>query len=65
MTEQLGGASYPGIGFAMGLERIMLLLNGDEIARPEPQIYIAAMGERAKAYAALLAQRLISDGVPG
>ena len=63
MTEQLGGASYPGIGFAMGLERIMLLLNGDEIARPEPQIYIAAMGERAKAYAALLAQRLISDGV--
>lgn len=63
MTEQLGGAPYPGIGFAMGLERIMLLLNGDEIARPEPQIYIAAMGERAKAYAALLAQRLISDGV--
>lgn len=63
MTEQLGGASYPGIGFAMGLERIMLLLNGDEIARPEPQIYIAAMGERAKAFAALLAQRLISDGV--
>lgn len=63
MTEQLGGASYPGIGFAMGLERIMLLLNENRVVRPVPQLYIAAMGDRAKAQAALLAQRLISGGV--
>lgn len=63
MTEQLGGASYPGIGFAMGLERIMLLLNENRVVRPVPQLYIAAMGDRAKAQAALLAQRLISGSV--
>ena len=63
MTEQLGGASYPGIGFAMGLERIMLLLNENRVVRPVPQLYIAAIGERAKAQAALLAQRLIAGGV--
>ena len=63
MTEQLGGASYPGIGFAMGLERIMLLLNENRVVRPVPQLYIAALGERAKAQAALLAQRLIAGGV--
>lgn len=63
MTEQLGGASYPGIGFAMGLERIMLLLEGKEIEKPTPDIYIAAMGDRAKLYSAVLANRLIGDGV--
>lgn len=63
MTEQLGGASYPGIGFAMGLERIMLLLDENRAVRPVPQLYIAAMGERAREQTALLAQRLISDGV--
>ena len=31
--------------------------------RPVPQLYIAAIGERAKAQAALLAQRLIAGGV--
>lgn len=63
MTEQLGGESYPGIGFAMGLERIMLLLDENRVVRPVPQLYIAAMGERAREQTALLAQRLISDGV--
>lgn len=63
MTEQLGGASYPGIGFAMGLERIMLLLEDKEIAKPTPDIYIAAMGERAKLECAILANRLIEEDV--
>lgn len=63
MTEQLGGASYPGIGFAMGLERLMLLMNDDNIERPVPSLYIASMGSRAKTEAALIAQRLIARGV--
>lgn len=63
MTQQLGGASYPGIGFAMGIERLMLLLDNKNIDRPVPQLYIAAMGQRAKEQSALIAQRLISEGV--
>lgn len=63
MTEQLGGASYPGIGFAMGLERIMLLLNENAPERPAPQLYLAAMGERAARETARIAQRLMDEGV--
>ena len=62
MTEQLGGSSYPGIGFAMGLERIMLLL-GDDIEKHTTQLYIAPMGERAKIAAAKIATKLINEGV--
>ncbi len=63
MTEQLGGASYPGIGFAMGLERLMLLLDDAEITKPVAELYIAPMGERAKIAAATIAQKLINQGV--
>ena len=63
MTEQLGGASYPGIGFAMGLERIMLLLEDADIERPTPDIYLAPMGRRAATECAKLATALIDDGV--
>ncbi len=63
MTEQLGGASYPGIGFAMGLERIMLLLDENIAKQPTPDIYLAPMGERAKLECAKLASALIDGGV--
>lgn len=63
LTEQLGGPQCPGIGFAMGLERIMLLLDDSTVQKPQPDIYIAALGERAKSYCAKLMLRLISDGV--
>ena len=63
MTEQLGGASYPGIGFAMGLERLMLLLDDGALSKPTPDIYIAAMGKRASLQCAVIAKRLIDDGV--
>ena len=63
LTEQLGGPQCPGIGFAMGLERIMLLLDDSAVQKPQPDIYIAALGERAKSYCAKLMLRLISDGV--
>ena len=63
MTEQLGGADYAGIGFAMGLERIMLLLENADIEKPTPDIYLAPMGERAARECARLAMALTNDGV--
>ena len=63
MTEQLGGANYAGIGFAMGLERIMLLVDDANITAPTPDIYLAPMGERAKKECAKIAMALTSAGV--
>jgi histidyl-tRNA synthetase len=48
LVEQLGGASTPGIGWAMGQERIVMLLQkqGLEALRERPQAYLVLVGER-------------------
>ncbi|MFO0548215.1 MAG: histidine--tRNA ligase [Polyangiaceae bacterium] len=46
MVKSLGGADCPAIGFAMGLERILLAAAFDGDADPPP-IYVAALGPRA------------------
>ena len=46
LIEELGGPSLPGIGFAMGVERVALLLTGEGLGR-RPDLFIAAHGEAA------------------
>ena len=48
LVEELGGKSCPGIGFAMGIERLLMVLENAGISLPdqkEPQLYIAAIGK--------------------
>lgn len=49
LVEQLGGPTLPGIGFAMGMERLVLLLAQNGEAAPEQQtdIFVAALGDAA------------------
>jgi histidyl-tRNA synthetase len=47
LIEQLGGPSLPGIGFAMGVERVVLLLNQDDF-RKSPDLFVAFLGEVAR-----------------
>lgn len=50
LIEQLGGKPLPGLGFAMGMERLFLLLESQGIQLPdEPpcDIYLAPLGENA------------------
>lgn len=54
LMEQLGGPSLPGIGFGMGLTRIILAMQESGVADiPEnkPVLYIAPMGSAARAKA--------------
>ena len=65
MTTQLGGDDYPGIGFAMGMERFLLMLESQGIELSEqqtPDLYIAPMGETAKVKAATLMSALVEQG---
>ncbi|MBR6029489.1 MAG: histidine--tRNA ligase [Clostridia bacterium] len=39
LIEQLGGDPMPGVGFGMGLERVLMLLEQEGIALPEPPLY--------------------------
>ena len=60
LVEQLGGASTPGIGWAMGQERIVLLLEKQGLAaqRDRPQVYLVLVGERTEIPGFQLAERL-------
>ena len=66
LITQLGGEATPAIGFAMGIERVVELLNqaGGAAAAAAPDIYIVASGERAEREAMRLAEQL-RDALPG
>ena len=66
LIGQLGGESTPGIGFAMGIERLVALLTqaGQLPAPPTADVYIVLNGARASAFGLELAERL-RDALPG
>ena len=60
LVEQLGGKATPGIGFALGIERLVLLLTSlDKVknVRPQADVYIAMMGEEAELAGNALAEQ--------
>ncbi len=60
LVEQLGGAGTPGIGWAMGQERIVMLLEkqGLGIVRDRPQVYLVLVGEGTAIAGFRLAEQL-------
>mgnify|MGYP000117194080 FL=1 len=63
LIQQLGGPETPAIGFACGLERIMLLLQ--EIERPILDFYLVLLDEKGTENGHRLAQRLREQGFTG
>jgi histidyl-tRNA synthetase len=58
LAEQLGGPMVPGIGWAFGIERLLLALAAEGVALPAaagPLLYLAAMDEAQVAFAARVA----------
>jgi histidyl-tRNA synthetase len=60
LIAQLGGTPTPGIGWAMGQERIVMLLEklGNVAPRDRPQVYLIAVGEHADVPGLQVAERL-------
>ena len=64
LAKELGGDDIPGIGFAAGLERlVMLLKERGEISEPGPDYYLAILHESAVPAAFRLAEDLRSQGL--
>ena len=66
LVEQLGGPQVPACGFAVGLERFMMLLEarGIELPAENPvDLYIASMNDEANIKAAELAAKIRDEGV--
>jgi len=63
LVESLGGPALPGIGFAIGVERLVLMKGEDRIAPAAPQLFIASLGEEAADRAFTLMTRLQRSGI--
>jgi histidyl-tRNA synthetase len=66
LVEQLGGRPTPAVGFAMGLERLVALLEeaGQHEASGAADVYLVLAGEAAERAGLALAEQL-RDGLPG
>ena len=65
LCRQLGGPDVEGIGFAMGLERLLMVMEEQGCEFPEEQscdLYLAAMGEAAAKEAFRLTTELRREG---
>ena len=61
LVEELGNKPTPGIGFGLGVDRIILALEAQKVAiptQPPVEVYIAVLGDEAMPVAFQLAQRL-------
>ena len=66
LIAELGGPSTPAVGFAAGLERLILLMENTGVLFPQapvPDIYIAGMDEVSRAKAFALAGELRASGI--
>jgi histidyl-tRNA synthetase len=64
LIGQVGGKPAPACGFAMGIERLLALMQeyGGTIPQPVPDIYIVHQGEAAAGYAWKCAESLRDQG---
>ena len=61
LVEQLGGKATPAVGFAMGIERLVLMLEALELTenvKPVVDVYLTAMGDEAQQQSFIMSQKL-------
>ncbi len=64
LVEELGGPSIPGVGFAIGIERLTLLLREKETNEPAgPSVYVVWVGIPARDWAFGVVNRLRRQGL--
>jgi len=66
LIEMLGGPPTPGIGFGMGIERVILSLKQQDIqppALPAPRVQVSPLGEAARVPAIRLVRSLREAGI--
>jgi histidyl-tRNA synthetase len=64
LVADLGGPATPGVGFAMGMERLVLLLGMRETRQaPRPALFLVWVGDPARAWAFSAAHKLRRRGI--
>ena len=65
LVQEVGGPPIPGVGFGLGKERLLMLMEANGVKIPKPSecdVFIATMGEKAKLYGQKLLFTLRRDG---
>lgn len=66
LSEELGGPPIPGVGFGLGIERLLLTMEANGVVIPEPQgadAFVVVMGNEAKKAGIRLMSRLRRQGL--
>jgi histidyl-tRNA synthetase len=63
LVKEIGGPATPGIGFALGVERAVSLMDTANVRRQRPHLFISALGEAAANFVLPLIHTLRSAGI--
>ena len=63
LVEQLGGKSAPACGYALGIERLLALLQEGAPAAQSADVYLVHQGEAADKFAHQVAEKLRDSGI--
>ena len=66
LIEELGGQPTPAVGFGLGLERLLMVMENNNAFIPKPapvKVYFAAMGDKPRLVAFDLVHQLREHGV--
>lgn len=66
LVEAIGGHSIPAVGFGMGIERVLMLLDSQGVQLPKPNtidVFVAYMGEECKIPAFKLVQAFRENSI--
>ncbi len=63
LVQEIGGPATPGIGFALGVERAISLMDTAKLQPARPHLFIAALGPEAVSFVLPLINQLRTAGV--
>ena len=65
LVDELGGQKTPSLGFAMGLERLMMLMDAQNAPFPDasaPDLFVVALGDKATLKAVEIVKDMRAEG---
>ena len=63
LVQEIGGPATPGIGFALGVERTISLMDAAGLKGPAPVLFVASLGAEAVSFSLPLIHTLKSAGI--
>lgn len=66
LVQEVGGPEIPGVGFGMGIERLIMTLEGENVPFPEDNtldVFIITLGEESKYEGLKIANELRKNGI--